>query len=817
MAATRQRLLPQFSLRLIMGVTAATAVICAAGAWATQGRAWAVGIVAAVVVTLAAFAVFALLYLLAWMLAIVARRKENNNLPPEQKPPASAEPESTTVPPSATACLIIAGLVNTVLAATAWAGSGGSVTLPFGAAGTQNPTGLTLKIDTAWVDSTGYRPVRVELTSITGPVASDRVLTLRFRPRIGLTNRDSIIVEQTIEIPAGQSAAKATIAVPQLTMWGSFILDTFEDGEYVAGLSVPDNVSWTSWAGTFDGDSALPTAILLSDISETALNVGPVSPPVIYFLPDGKSSPLSAGGSPIRTYADLPTRWIDYSGVDMMIVNFDDLQNLAQDHATAWNAIGQWIRNEGTLVVYGVGEKWEGLDALQTLLEIQSTSDADDPAKRGWNPPKREVQSVPLLGIIDYSRQPIDSQPTDDETPRTPIPSDQAPFITHACGLGLVAAIRSGEKFDAAAFDWKWLYNSIGPERWQWSLRHGLSIVRDNQDYWNFMIPGIGLPPVGLFQVLITLFVIVIGPVSYYLLRRRGILNMMIVTVPTAALLVTATLFAYAYLADGLGVRLRARSVTHIDQRLGEASCWARLSYYAGIAPGSGLTFSDDLVAFPLELTPRAANHSVDDWETRRLDWRRRDAPKADSALQQNLTDGWLKSRTATQFITGRIRQSPVKLDVTPGADGKPLEIVNRLGVPIEKLVVIDDAGTCWTGEAIAAEQSTPLTVIESQAAAWIRLFSTLWNDNAPRVPEEIEFYQQGPEDRIDNPRSQIVPPSQSLGNLERSLTEIKEKLSSDRLPKRTYVAIVPSSPEVELGIPNVQEESSFHVIIGRW
>src|SRR5690606_327498 len=206
------------------------------------------------------------------------------------------------------------------------------------------------------------------------------------------------------------------------------------------------------------------------------------------------------------------------------------------------------------------------------------------------------------------------------------------PFLTRASGLGLVAAIGSDGKFNAAAFNWNWLYNTIGPERWQWSMRYGVSLHRPNQDYWNFMIPGIGLPPVRQFQAIITLFVIVIGPVAYYWFRRRGILNLLVVAVPTAALVVTLAMFAYAYLADGLGVRVRARSFTHIDQRRGQAACWARLAYYAGIAPGGGLTFTDDMIVWPLELNPQSNpygpyNGSRDRAE-RFLDWKQQSTSK---------------------------------------------------------------------------------------------------------------------------------------------------------------------------------------------
>src|SRR5262249_11813678 len=136
---------------------------------------------------------------------------------------------------------------------------------------------------------------------------------------------------------------------------------------------------------------------------------------------------------------------------------------------------------------------------------------------------------------------------------------------------------------------WGWIYNTLGQPRWQWYQRQGLSLVNSNNDFWKFLIPGIGLAPVRQFQVIITFFVVLIGPITYYLLRKSGKLNLIVIIVPAVALLITGMLFMYAVIADGLSVRVRARSFTHIDQRAGEAACWTRLSYYAGLAPSDGL------------------------------------------------------------------------------------------------------------------------------------------------------------------------------------------------------------------------------------
>src|SRR6266478_2253668 len=101
--------------------------------------------------------------------------------------------------------------------------------------------------------------------------------------------------------------------------------------------------------------------------------------------------------------------------------------------------------------------------------------------------------------------------------------------------------------------------------RLSWTARHGMVLapeeLMDNKsDFWEFLIPGVGLTPVVQFQILISLFVIGIGPVNYLLLRRWRRLGLLLITVPASAAIVTLALFGYALIHDGLGVRVRARS-----------------------------------------------------------------------------------------------------------------------------------------------------------------------------------------------------------------------------------------------------------------
>ena len=130
--------------------------------------------------------------------------------------------------------------------------------------------------------------------------------------------------------------------------------------------------------------------------------------------------------------------------------------------------------------------------------------------------------------------------------------------------MGCVVAIGPQElstsKEDLAQHDW--ILASLGEIRWQWYRRHGLSQVRMNDGFWDFLIPGVGAAPVKAFLCIISAFVLAIGPLNYWLLRKWNRLYLLLITVPAGAAVVTGSLFLYAVLSDGFGTRVRLRSLT---------------------------------------------------------------------------------------------------------------------------------------------------------------------------------------------------------------------------------------------------------------
>lgn len=347
-----------------------------------------------------------------------------------------------------------------------------------------------------------------------------------------------------------------------------------------------------------------------------------------------------------------------------------------------------------------------------------------------------------------------------------------------------------------------------------WADRHGLAPDAANQDFAKLLVPGVGLAPVLEFEVLITLFVLVIGPLNYWLLKRAGRLHLLVLTVPAAAAAMTALLFAYALLSDGFDTTVRARSFTSLDQRKGEAACWTRLSYYAGLAPGNGLVMPDDVAIYPIIPGWNESSSDANVGGSREMKWEDR---------HQKLTVGWLRSRTPTQYLTVRSRKSSAHIQLTQ--KNERLEAKNELGAAIQFLVAANEAGELFSGEQLATGAKVTLTPAKRSDA--VRTFQQLVVKNQPQAPLELSgedsdflLFQRRQQSRASRRFGLQYSNEQPGGNLlERAISDLAglEGHPALPLPPNSYVAVTQTGPEVVLGVPGAEEEASFHVIFGQW
>lgn len=712
---------------------------------------------------------------------------------------------------------------------------------------TSSGSGLTMTVDTRWLPGPAYRRVLITLTPTAGS-ATDRAMEVEFLT-LGVVSRGDDYnqrVVQGVEIPAGSGPVQVSMAVPQ-GINSNYQVNVYEDGRKLKALSQP----WTADndAQIYGFMTRVPRLLLVTRkapnldnlrqplLEAVGIKPGPTAPAGRNVVPNVNAfgypvdpSEVQQAMSQIAAPEELPRRWIEYSNYDLVLLSLDDLRTLQQQAPEAHQALLRWTRAGGNLLVSGMGANGRHLAELEQLTNLDPADPASEqPGQRGWSEPvKHDAQAakrpqrpgggmggaatVTIEEAESSSAAPTSNRrlmeaigdlldgkrPTAMDDMLTSLSGDAAvPFLQHPLGAGMLVAWGSGDPYSASSAQWKRLYDSIGPQRLLWSQRHGLVVYGDNPDFWDFLIPGVGAAPVGMFRVLISLFVIVIGPVNYYLLRHWRRLYLLVVTVPVCAAVVTGVLLTYAIVADGLGTRVRVRSVTWLDQRHGEAVCWSRLSYYAGLTPSQGLRFSPDLVTLPLTFEIADSNGSG-----REMFWED----------DQRLARGWLNARTPTQMLTVRARASDRKLELTPSADDPTsLQLTNRLETRVEQLLVRGPDDRYYWAERVEAGASAVAHAIERSEARQ-RLREVVWKQRpASSVPNSR--VRRGNWQYSQYVMSHAGNGSQQTGHLETSFRGIEE----GSLGPGQFLAVVAASPEVELGLPDAREEASLHVILGTW
>lgn len=694
-------------------------------------------------------------------------------------------------------------------------GAGGvfrSVTLPSGTEfvgpasqlrgtlGYARKVGLQMSIGSNWPGEQGYRPVKVKFSSRT-PATADKKILVRFFAGPWYSRGRAIVVEQELTLATGDSSTSATLLAPQYVDWQEFGWEVTVDGDRIDELGVEH--AYFPQQGNTGGVSAL------------------AAPPALAATLPAALQPLTGGVGVVHGIkaADLPTNWLQYSTVDVMIMRAADFAQFAKAHPDQATALLRWIRAGGNLWLLEAGDDWSQLSVVDAALgagEAERVGNAlatdETMGNAAWRfLPVGERAIQPVEAALAISRfdttgeaaKPAEA-PIAAERRRRGQPVPQAPTVSATAaksvkarplGLGAVAVFVEGlstpdENGASPLMDA--IRQSLLGMRSTQNGRMGNAAAGANAEFNNWLIPDVGVAPVGQFQFLISLFVIGIGPLNYWWLKRRKNLPMLLVTAPLAASLVTAALLSYGILADGFGIRARARSLTLLDQRSGEAASWARLSYYAGVTPEGGLVMPTDVAMFPIQPTWADDGGMRRGGNDRALRW----------TDKQELTRGWLNSRTPTQYLAVAARPTAKRLELRVGDKG--LRIFNRLGVRVLQVAVQDHDGKQYWCEDLPDGDGRVVPEVEHTviATAMRRTFSA----NFPEFPPGGEESWYG---------------SYYGNKLSQNLMETRiEALNSPMVQgwgDGSYVAITDRGAEVDLGLENVREEQSFHVIEGSW
>ena len=724
-------------------------------------------------------------------------------------------------------------------ATTSFAGSGGTVKMP-SAFRKKMKNGIAVELDNRWTEGWGYRPVRIKFTLRKSK--RDRTIRVDFAPQVehnGFSYQDTLVYTTNVKIPQGEKSVTKTIYVPQQLPWHNMRADFYEGNRKLKDISMEMPIQALT-SGNYTYNTGSPCVLLVDrdapklDDDRAALakklknektknlpdaekfqflsNAYYLQRKAIndeYFKDRGRgddddslTTVAELGNIEMLPPSQLPDQFIGLTGIDLIIIPIDDLQQLAATDKARYQSLEYFVRNGGNLITFGDQE----FDQLQgTVAELLDRDLSFAQPKTGLYPKEvtesyDEMANDAAVNDSGYEVARPSRKKAKEQAKKSKIPADTSNFVIGNHGLGRVVVINSADPYEERVAFWQWLMRSLGPDRLTWTDRHGISLVADNNDYWDFMIPGFGQSPVEGFLGVITLFILVIGPLNYYLLKKFNRMYYLPLTVVAAALLTTLTMMVYAVVSDGVATRVRLRSFTLLDQEGDEniAMSRCRQSYLAALSPSDGLIFPSQTCVYPI--LPYNSDYN------NRL-------KRAETLLEQSgrraLKRDYIRSRTTQQFLTTSVETTKSGIATTP--DGKHK---NNFAVKLRYAFVCDK-----DKKLLFAKDVDPGAVIDLKPVVFKDSMTELTKyllDNRPEAPEGLTsttnnnmFFGRQRWNRYGQTRPAYTESALLHANMEEVPNFLRKKRPN------TFMVISNDAPDFVHQGTKATEEAGFHVVRG--
>ncbi|MCV0402925.1 MAG: hypothetical protein K5924_04330 [Chloroflexi bacterium] len=284
------------------------------------------------------------------------------------------------------------------------------------------------------------------------------------------------------------------------------------------------------------------------------------------------------------TLADLPERSEPLDGIHVLVWA-DDSTALSENQR---RSISRWVAEGGELVVVG-GPDWQarlgGFEDLLPLEDITAVDDVPQAALAAWagsEAPPAETATVSTGTLRPDARQLIAAEDG------TILASMRNVGGGRVILLGVDAASQQHRTWDGGTRLWSRLLPSNaafeeffggfgGAEEMQNAMGNALS-----------NLPSLEVPPAELLLVVIVAYILLIGPISYVVLRRMDRREMAWITAPVLVIVFTAGSFGIGNSMKGTSIIVNRISVLHTSGIDGTASA----EIYAGIFSPDRATYA---------------------------------------------------------------------------------------------------------------------------------------------------------------------------------------------------------------------------------
>ncbi|KAA5542227.1 hypothetical protein FYK55_15605 [Roseiconus nitratireducens] len=689
--------------------------------------------------------------------------------------------------------------------------------------------GFRLWVSMPRLGGDGFQPVHLKFQALGKQFNRQRRLRLQFRPRAQYATPLDFQYSCDVTVPEGQRAYETSILVPQFYRWERLSLRISEDGRLLGDVPSTFNPPQTTknWGQHISvgvltcppTDSNQPWA-RFPDLRSlvTVLGDGPL---------DDRPQIKRFTNKQARDYVDqlkhswvrfriidedeMQRSWLGYSQLDLLLAPFPILDRMSREQPERLDALLKWASTGGQIWAYSApadlgtaAVPWLTTPPDSAVNQIQFYP---DPAKQLSLDRNNDTSSIDYQpwGFGTYytnsytvnatvrKRQTLYDDLTAVNHPMVkrvnrPALLAQMQIVPH--GLGRVVLLSASDPFPGSFQLWQ----ALDAKPLKWKQRQGIDYRKGNDSYWAWLMPAVGQPPVTMFVILNGLFVLLIGPVLYFVLRRRKRLYLLYFLAPALAFLVTTGLFCYAYISDGFDNRARIRQLTWVDARGKDTSdpCpqidQSRQTYYTVIDNQQGLHFDDQSLVLPVHHSERLRRnryYSADD--SRSGEYR-----IEQTSQSRRYSGAFLPTRDQVHYLVTRpsIGEVPVEVDFK----AYPVRLTNRLSTPIRQAAIRAADGSYWTASnlppgATTEMTSTPANVFGAMATGFIDpaetgmpapYLSRASTDDRSYLEDRMRRFSQSPPQRSFLLSTEV---DQDVFALRRCLQDQCVRLIGGRLP----------------------------------
>lgn len=527
--------------------------------------------------------------------------------------------------------------------------------------GVQLPTdvaktdGFTCQLQWIHPDGEGYLPLRFRAQASNGKFPGDRLVQIHVTPAAVNFPKPDLRYVLPCTLPAGQASFETTFYLPKYFIGRNFTLEIHGPAGLLEGYGarVSDALPLESLYLLSPSDIRPRLAVILPQ-SAAATDSSAFRIPDLRVWDDlFRVPPRVLGASPLTRASNqealrylsndslsvtqlldplsMHDQWLGYEGIEIVLAPFPLLEEIAKSSPLKFEALRQWLSTGGILWTYAIPNKEEFADFFDVSLppppetplaplpsvpqveldEVTTpyakVSDRFDAFVSLVSEPWQRIvlrnsNSPPGSGNLRITAEQLQSLW---QSTRNPVaePLDEKAFTEILQPLpveaGMVVGMQLEDPFPGSMFFWHAVSHWSGPAQY-FELRRGTSLVRGSSRYWDWLLKNVALPPVKMFLGLLTVFVLLVGPVAFQLSRFLGRNYLMFIIPPVLACITTLALFGYGFIADGFGTQYRARQITWLDSRSQRAARMSRTTYFAAFGEQDGLRFASDTAVYPL-------------------------------------------------------------------------------------------------------------------------------------------------------------------------------------------------------------------------